>query len=208
MPGNWQAQGFGEARGHLRHDYQGLAWYRRAIRVPAAWAGKRIWLHLGGVTSCADVFVNGQRVGLAEDFLTPYEFDVTPVVQPGTVSVFACRVDSDRGVRDPHGGQPARLAPAGMFNFFGHWGGLHGHVWLEARSDPAIDSVFVMPDVHRATARTRVVLRRASADGAWRGRVLVSISPVRGGPVCEAEGEVAFGADEVETQPVCGGPGA
>ena len=202
VPGNWQAQGFGDPRGHLRHDYQGLAWYRRAIRIPAAWAGKRIWLHLGGVASSAAVFVNGQEVGLAEDFLTPYEFDVTPTVQPGAVSVLACRVDSDQGVRDPHGGQPARPAPAGMFSFIGLWGGLYGRVWLEARSDPAIDSVFVMPDVHQAMARIRVVLRRASADGPWRGRVLVSISPVRGGPVCEAEGEVAFGADEVETQPV------
>ncbi len=202
VPGNWQAQGFGKPRGHLRHDYRGLAWYRRAVRVPAAWAGKRIWLHLGGVASSADVFVNGQGVGLAEDFLTPHEFDVTPVAQPGTVSVFACRVDSDQGVRDPHGGQPARPAPAGMFNFIGLWGGLYGRVWLEARPDPAIDSVFVMPDVHQATARTRVVVRRASADGAWRGLISVSVSPVRGGPVCGAEAEVEFAADQVETQPV------
>ena len=31
VPGNWQAQGFGEPRNHLSHDYQGKAWYRRTI---------------------------------------------------------------------------------------------------------------------------------------------------------------------------------
>ena len=54
VPGNWQAQGFGEPRRHLRHDYQGKAWYRRTVDIPADWAGKRVWLHLGGVTNTAD----------------------------------------------------------------------------------------------------------------------------------------------------------
>jgi beta-galactosidase/beta-glucuronidase len=60
VPGNWQAArseraaGFGEPRRHLRHDYQGKAWYRRTVQIPADWAGKRVWLHLGGVTNTAD----------------------------------------------------------------------------------------------------------------------------------------------------------
>ena len=34
VPGNWQAQGFGEPRNHLSHDYQGKAWYRRTVTFP------------------------------------------------------------------------------------------------------------------------------------------------------------------------------
>ena len=39
VPGCWQAQGFGEPREFLRHDYQGKAWYRRIVTVPADWKG-------------------------------------------------------------------------------------------------------------------------------------------------------------------------
>ena len=42
VPGNWQAQGFGEPVRLVRNNYQGLAWYRRTIEVPNGWKGQRI----------------------------------------------------------------------------------------------------------------------------------------------------------------------
>jgi len=38
VPGNWQAQGFGEPIHLVRHNYQGIAWYRRSFEVPKDWA--------------------------------------------------------------------------------------------------------------------------------------------------------------------------
>lgn len=154
VPGNWQAQGFGPQRGHLRNDYQGRAWYRRSVEIPADWAGRRIWLHLGGTSNTAEVYVNGKKVGVVEGFVTPYEFDISEFVQPGAAAVIACRVDS------------TGVAPIGMFNFIGRWGGLYRGVYVEARSDPAIDDLFVIPDLAQQTARVRVVLRRTRTDAA------------------------------------------
>ncbi len=169
VPGNWQAQGFGPARGRLRNDYQGKAWYRRSVTIPADWAGRRIWLHLGGTANTAEVYVNGTKAGDVEGFLTPYEFDITGLVQPGAASVIACRVDS------------TGVAPVGMFNFIGRWGGLYRQAFLEARSDPAIDDLFVVPDVAGKTARVQVVLRRVKADGPWEGDLAIRIMPAAGG---------------------------
>ena len=190
VPGNWQAQGFGEPRRQLRHDYQGRAWYRRSVQIPADWAGKRIWLHLGGVTNTAELYANGRHVGSVDGFLTPYEFDLTSIAAPGETAVIACQVDS------------AGPGPVGMFNFFGHWGGRYRHVWLEARADPAIDDLFVMPDIRNAIARARVTLRRAEAGPAWQGRARVAITPVTGGQPSVAQAPIAFAEGATESDPI------
>src|SRR5690606_36429196 len=57
--------------------------YRKRFTVPQEWAGRRIVLHLGAVSSCGEVFVNGRSVGVAKDSRLPSEFDVTSVVEPG-----------------------------------------------------------------------------------------------------------------------------
>jgi hypothetical protein len=190
VPGNWQAQGFGPGRGHLRHDYQGKAWYRRSAAVPAQWAGRRIWIYLGGVTNTADVYVNGVKVGFVEGFAVPYEFDVTEAVRPGAENLIVCCVDS------------TGPAPGGLFNFIGRWGGLYRGVHLEARSVPSIDDVFVIPDVRNKTAGVQVTLGRAAGGPAREGSVEVRVVPNGGGPAREGHGTVAFTDGRRESEPV------
>ncbi len=189
VPGNWQAQGFGPAHGWLRHDYQGKAWYRRTVQVPADWAGKRIWLHLGGTSNTAEVCVNGVRAGTVDGFIAPYEFDVTPHVRPGAENVVACCVDS------------ASPAPVGMFNFIGRWGGLYRGAFLEARSDPAIDDLFVIPDVKNKTARVQVTLRRQDTARAWQGALRVHIAPSSGDGSVDGQSTVTMAAGRQESDP-------
>ena len=81
--------------------------YRRNIIVPQAWCaaaktktngrinagktaakagnggGKQVILHLGGVSSCVYVWMNGEFVGYAEDSKVAAEFDVTPYARAG-----------------------------------------------------------------------------------------------------------------------------
>ncbi|HOW19885.1 MAG TPA: hypothetical protein PLC79_12695, partial [Phycisphaerae bacterium] len=51
VPGAWQAQGYGAESDKLRHSYDGKAWYRREVAIPDDWAGRRVWLKVGGVRS-------------------------------------------------------------------------------------------------------------------------------------------------------------
>ena len=51
--------------------------YTRTWTIPRSWKGKDIILHIGSVTSCVNVWVNGKYVGYGEDSKLEQEFDVT-----------------------------------------------------------------------------------------------------------------------------------
>lgn len=63
--------------------YNPVGSYRTAFTVPASWTGQRVFLHFAGAGSAYTVWVNGERVGYAEDTKTASEFDVTRFIRPG-----------------------------------------------------------------------------------------------------------------------------
>src|SRR5438270_7548978 len=63
------------------HDHVGDAWYQTVFRVPPGWAGERIMLRFGSATHRAVVWVNGAQVADHEGGYTPFEADVTDVVE-------------------------------------------------------------------------------------------------------------------------------
>ena len=100
-----------------------------------------------------------RHAGSVDGFITPYEFDVTEHSRPGTENTIACCVDS------------TGPCPGGDVQFRGALGRPLSRVYLEARSDPAIDDVFVIPDVKNQMARVQVTLRRQTTDGPWQGGI-------------------------------------
>jgi len=62
-------------------DYNPVSSYRTTFTVPEAWKGRRVILRFDGVYSCYYVWVNGKKVGYAEDSKLPSEFDVTPYLK-------------------------------------------------------------------------------------------------------------------------------
>ena len=61
--------------------------YRRSVSIPADWQGEQMILHLGSVTSCVYVWVNGKFVGYSEDSKVAAEFDVTPYLTVGNNTI-------------------------------------------------------------------------------------------------------------------------
>ena len=61
-----------------RHDYNPVSSYRTRFTVPDAWKDRRVILRFDGVYSAYYVWVNGKKVGYAEDSKLPSEFDITP----------------------------------------------------------------------------------------------------------------------------------
>jgi beta-galactosidase len=57
--------------------------YRRRFALPAAWAGRRIVLHVGAAESVLLVRLNGKDVGASKDSHLAAEFDITHIVQAG-----------------------------------------------------------------------------------------------------------------------------
>ena len=69
------------------HSYDAVTSYRTTFSVPEAWKGRRVILRFDGVYSAYYVWVNGRKVGYAEDSCLPSEFDITDAIDipaPGT----------------------------------------------------------------------------------------------------------------------------
>jgi hypothetical protein len=59
-------------------------WYHRAISVPEAWRGKRVLLHFEAVDWEASVSIDGRTIGKHRGGYSPFTFDVTDALVPGT----------------------------------------------------------------------------------------------------------------------------
>ncbi|MCM1107431.1 MAG: DUF4981 domain-containing protein [Clostridium sp.] len=58
--------------------------YVREFTVPADWAGRRTFIHFGGIYSAALVYLNGRYVGYSQGSNNVAEFDLTDYLRPGT----------------------------------------------------------------------------------------------------------------------------
>jgi len=75
VPSHWEMKG-------LKAE-TGSAAYRRAIKIPNAWQGKRIKFRSDGIYSRSEVWVNGKRLGGHDGGSTPFELDITEAAKPG-----------------------------------------------------------------------------------------------------------------------------
>ena len=64
-------------------DYNPVSSYRRTFTVPADWKGREVFLRFDGVYSAYYVWVNGKKVGYAEDSKLPSEFNITKFLKDG-----------------------------------------------------------------------------------------------------------------------------
>jgi beta-galactosidase len=94
VPGCWTMQGFDRPiytniampfPGMPPHvpDANPTGCYRTRFELPAAWAGRRVVLHVGAADSVLTVWINGHEVGFSKDSRLEAEFDVTAHVQAG-----------------------------------------------------------------------------------------------------------------------------
>ncbi len=105
--------------------------YRKTLNLPAAVAGRRLWLEFDGVFSNSRYWLNGQEIGAQYSGYTRSRFDITAAARPGGPNVLTVQVDP---------------------RYDGWWyegAGIYRHVRL-VTVDPlhlAPDGVFVVPSV-------------------------------------------------------------
>jgi hypothetical protein len=75
--------------------YNGAAWYRCTVGVPAKYKGRKLRAWFGGVDGDTSVWINGKPLTLlqqgAKPFGNPWEFDATDAVKPGGDNVVVVR---------------------------------------------------------------------------------------------------------------------
>ncbi len=66
-----------------RNDYNPVMSYKRKFRLPDAWKGRETILRFEGAGSALYAWINGEKVGYAEDSKLPSEFNITPFLKDG-----------------------------------------------------------------------------------------------------------------------------
>ncbi len=67
VPGTWEDN----SEGRLAR-YDGIAWYRCRVEIPASWRGQELRLQVNDVDNAHEAFVNGSKVGSAGSFPPNY----------------------------------------------------------------------------------------------------------------------------------------
>lgn len=95
VPSNWELHGYGiphyvnipyvfpANQPFIPHDYNPVGSYVKTLEVPEAWLDRKVFLHVGAVSSAMYLWVNGAFVGYSQDSKLPAEFDITPYIKSG-----------------------------------------------------------------------------------------------------------------------------
>ena len=179
VPGCWTRQDTGDlpAYTNIAMPWTGLeppdvpadnpiGLHRTTFRVPRAWRGRDVVLHVGGAESALAVWCNGTFVGLGKDSRLPSELDLTPYLVAGEnlLAVLVFRYSDASWIEDQD-----------------QWwhAGLHRSVHLEARARSRVDDLVVDADLDPPTGRGRLRVRAAVRGPAGR-QVRVTVETLRG----------------------------
>jgi hypothetical protein len=139
-------------------DEADVAWYARSIQVPAAWAGKRVFLVVGASDWRTAGWLDGQPVGTNQGGYTPLEMELTRVAKPGVEQRLVLRVDDTE--------RPFKLEGK---QGYGKARGLWQTAYLEARPAVYVDSFEVHPSLELKRVEVRVRLSEPAPAGATVG---------------------------------------
>ena len=161
VPGIWDNQGYGTETEKTRHNFVGKGWYKRQVEIPQSWAGHRAFLVITGISRYAKVWVDDHFLGEHIGFLSIQEYDVTQFAALGQTITITIQVDSkQRWAVD------AMFGACSLADFMDiEWGGIWGHVRLEARSDAWLSDLFVQPDVANSSCSASATLNGKSGPG-------------------------------------------
>ena len=94
VPSNWELKGFGiPIYTNITYPHpktppfigenNPVGTYRRTFSVPANWDGREVLLHFASISGYAEVYVNGQKVGMSKVAKSPAEFNITRALKKG-----------------------------------------------------------------------------------------------------------------------------
>jgi lysophospholipase L1-like esterase len=162
VPSCWEAQGVGEegmseywnavwdnGKKPIRHKHMGDGWYRKTVKIPSSWSGKRIWLKIGGVKSKGWFWVNEKQVALVDNYCGTYKYEITDLVKPGDEAIVAAQVNNIL---------PSRK---GLMSIIHKWGGLYRDIELEATPQTFIDDAYVRGLFDEKSAEVHIAVENA-----------------------------------------------
>jgi len=83
-----------------QNQWSGRTWYRKKFVAPDSWRQKKIFIEFEGVRQVAEVYLNGELLGVSKNGFVPFGFDLTPHMLWGSTNVLAVMCDN-RFSKDP-----------------------------------------------------------------------------------------------------------
>jgi beta-galactosidase len=118
-------------------NFQGVAWYSRALKIPRAWQDRVVYLRFEGAMQTADVWMDGRKLLTNYCGYLPFTLDITGQARfGGDASQLAVRLDNRNNSQVPPGKPQHELD-------FSYFGGLYRDVLIESMdrlhiSDPIL----------------------------------------------------------------------
>ena len=104
-----------------------VVWYSKVFTLPASAAGQRVFIEFEGARQSAEVWLNGHRLGLHQNGVTAFGYDLTPYVRYDGPNTLRVRTDNDWHYTEQPSGTRFQWNNA---NFNANYGGLPKNVWL------------------------------------------------------------------------------
>lgn len=74
----------------------GIVWYRKTFKLPEGVSNKKVFIEFEGIRQGGVVYVNGKKVGLHENGVMAFGFDISELIIPYPFeNVIALRIDND-----------------------------------------------------------------------------------------------------------------
>jgi len=173
VPGCWEAQGVGSndlshtwvckwdaSPKPLRHTFWGEGWYRKTVRIPSDWQGRRIWLKSGLIGSVGWIWVNGEQVAHVDLFCGTAKYEITDFVRPGEEALVIVQAINTG---------TSRFGGSASLN---QWGGILRDIELEATpAEVWIDDVWVRGDFDGRKAEVKAEVQGRGGEW-WKDLVL------------------------------------
>ena len=169
-----------DARNHV-----GDVWYQTQVRIPKGWYGERIVLRFDAATHGAVVWVGETQVAEHQGGYTPFEAEVTGLVEPGAEVRITAAVSNVLTWHTIPPGYVEETAGGGrrqqVFHDFFNYAGLHRTVWLYSTPTCYVEDVTLVTGLDGSTGFVGYEVQIGGGDD-----VAVAVS------LCDAEGtEVA-----------------
>lgn len=109
----------------------GIAWYRKHFTIDPAQKGKKIFIEFEGIRHAGEFFLNGRSIGLSENGIMAFGFDISNDVKFGADNVIAARIDNSW---DYHERSTNSTYQWNDKNFYANYGGINKNVFLHIAS--------------------------------------------------------------------------
>jgi beta-galactosidase len=94
-----------------QNQFGGRTWYRKTFDAPAEWKDKKVYIEFEAARQVAEVYLNGELLGVSKTGFLPFGFDLTPHLKLGQKNVISVMCDN-RFMKDPPERGSAQAEPA------------------------------------------------------------------------------------------------